>query len=238
MKALEVLKKKVKEPVCLPHASKEVIKALQFALKELGLYNKEVDGIVGEGTIKAFHLFKDKSKLSHRDLLGATTVKALVEALEDREAPKDVPASRLSPTPYMTLPGGLKVSTATLIVPGGHFTWGEATKGLTRKPENEKVVHNIIRAARAMEEIRRKFGDRPVTVNSWYRPPSVNRAVGGASSSRHLTGEAVDFTVQGISPSDVQRLMEQWWGAKGGLASARNFTHMDVRGYKARWRYN
>jgi hypothetical protein len=39
----------------------------------------------------------------------------------------------------------------------------------------------------------RILGDHVVTVNSGYRSPEVNRAVGGARNSAHLSGHAVDF---------------------------------------------
>jgi len=35
---------------------------------------------------------------------------------------------------------------------------------------------------------------RPITVNSGYRSPKVNAAVGGVGKSQHMTGEAVDIT--------------------------------------------
>ena len=34
----------------------------------------------------------------------------------------------------------------------------------------------------------------PILINSAYRCPQLNRAIGGSSSSQHMTGEAADFT--------------------------------------------
>ncbi|HEY9763917.1 MAG TPA: D-Ala-D-Ala carboxypeptidase family metallohydrolase [Trichocoleus sp.] len=119
----------------------------------------------------------------------------------------------------------------------GHFTWGEATHGGTRIPENQDVVYGMIRAAKALEDIRYRLGGRPMSINSWYRPPAINAAVGGARQSRHLVGDAVDFVVSGYHPYDVFDRLDAWWGSRGGLASASVFTHLDTRGYRARWSY-
>jgi hypothetical protein len=123
------------------------------------------------------------------------------------------------------------------IITGGHFTWAEATKGGKRKPANKSVVEGIIRLANQLEEVREQLGNRTLTVNSWYRDPATNKAIGGASQSRHMNGDAVDFNAEGLSPAAVHRQLESWWGSRGGLASASNFTHIDLRGYKARWTY-
>ena len=124
----------------------------------------------------------------------------------------------------------------------GNFTWAEAlhvnrATGYYRKPANASVVRGILRIARAMEEIRRLYGDRPIRINSWYRDPATNAAVGGARFSRHLSGDAVDFVVVGVSCFDVYARLSPWWGNRGGLASSSVFTHIDARGYRARWDY-
>ncbi len=123
------------------------------------------------------------------------------------------------------------------IIQGGNFTWGEATHGGSRIPANANVVNGIIRIATAMEEVRKIHGNRPVQINSWYRDPATNRRVGGASQSRHLVGDAVDFVIPGYHPYDVFAKLNRWWGSKGGLASATRFTHIDARGHSARWSY-
>ncbi|MGF1513254.1 MAG: D-Ala-D-Ala carboxypeptidase family metallohydrolase [Elainellaceae cyanobacterium] len=123
------------------------------------------------------------------------------------------------------------------VLPGGNFTWAEVTKNGQRMPETKSIVVEVLRIASAVQDIRALFGDRPITVTSWYRDPVSNRRVGGARQSRHLTGGAVDFKVSGVSPAEVQRRLDPWWGRRGGLASANTFTHIDNRGYRARWRY-
>lgn len=119
----------------------------------------------------------------------------------------------------------------------GHFTWGEATHDGTRIPEDPQVAYGIVRIAQALEEVRQIYGGRPITINSWYRPRAINAAVGGASQSRHIQGDAVDFNVSGIHPHDVYKRLDDWWGNRGGLASSSAFTHLDTRGYRARWAY-
>ena len=41
-------------------------------------------------------------------------------------------------------------------------------------------------------------GDDPIIINSGFRSPEVNKAVGGAFASNHLTGCAVDIRCIGI----------------------------------------
>lgn len=166
-----------------------------------------------------------------------------IEGNEPDNKPQDSAPPKQSATPKdpgkaIRLPGfsGLYYLNNP-IVTGGNFTWGEATHGGTRIPVNSDIVYGFIRIAKAMEEVRKLYGNRPITINSWYRDPKTNAAVGGARYSRHLNGDAVDFNVAGQHPYDVYARLNGWWGSKGGLASSTKFTHMDVRGYRARWSY-
>lgn len=123
------------------------------------------------------------------------------------------------------------------IIPEGNFTWAEATKDGSRIPESRDIVYGIIRVARVMEEVRSRLGNRTILVNSWYRDPASNRAVGGAIYSRHMAGDALDFVVVGLHAYTVYDELNSWWGSRGGLASSSIFTHIDTRGYYARWSY-
>ena len=44
-----------------------------------------------------------------------------------------------------------------------------------------------------LDPLREAWG-KPITVNSGYRSPALNRLVRGVSTSQHLTGEAADIT--------------------------------------------
>lgn len=102
--------------------------------------------------------------------------------------------------------------------------------------ENVEVVGGIIRVAKSLELVREKLGDLPIRINSWYRDRATNAAVGGLES-RHISGDAVDFVVDGIDPYGIYDRLDSWWSDRGGLASASCFTHLDARGYAARWSY-
>jgi len=87
-----------------------------------------------------------------------------------------------------------------------HFTLGELTKtktGIENVP-NEEQVENLKRLCCWLEKLRKRWndlygdGDDPIIINSGFRCPEVNRAVGGATLSNHLTGCAVDIHCLGI----------------------------------------
>ena len=77
-----------------------------------------------------------------------------------------------------------------------HFALEELAATQHREFDNTpppEVVATLRATALRMEEVRRLLGDRPITVSSGYRSRALNRAVGGARTSAHLTGHAVDF---------------------------------------------
>ena len=87
-----------------------------------------------------------------------------------------------------------------------HFSLGELTKtktGIENVP-NEEQVDNLKRVCGWLEQLRRRWnnlygdGDDPIIINSGFRSPEVNKAVGGATKSNHLTGCAVDIRCIGI----------------------------------------
>ena len=86
-----------------------------------------------------------------------------------------------------------------------HFSLRELTKtktGIENVP-NEAQVENLKRLCRWLEQLRRRWnnlygeGDDPIVINSGFRSPEVNKAVGGVATSNHLTGCAVDIRCTG-----------------------------------------
>ena len=87
-----------------------------------------------------------------------------------------------------------------------HFSLAELTKtntGIANVP-NEAQVENLRRVCRWLERLRKRWndkygdGDDPIIINSGFRSPEVNKAVGGVSTSNHLTGCAVDIRCIGM----------------------------------------
>jgi len=151
--------------------------------------------------------------------------------------PQEQPPAKVEPKGIITIAGVGPRALNTAIDGCHHFTWAEATRNGTRLPEHEENGRAIVHVAHALEGVRVKLGNRKIFVTSWYRPPAVNRAVGGAAGSRHVVGDAVDFAVHGMTPAEVFEALDDWWGGRGGLAYGVGFTHIDMRGYRARWTY-
>lgn len=98
-----------------------------------------------------------------------------------------------------------------------------------------KYYGNCQRLMNLLEEIRTACGNRAVTVNSGYRTPTYNEKVDGAKQSQHLYAAAADIKVSGKSASEVYKLCDRLVGSRGGVGKYSTFTHVDVRGHKARW---
>ena len=81
-----------------------------------------------------------------------------------------------------------------------HFVLGEFTR--SKYPEvynipGHEAIANMKRLCVWLEVLRNKVG-HPIVINSGYRSPQLNRKVGGAPTSNHLTGCAVDIRTSGF----------------------------------------
>lgn len=86
-----------------------------------------------------------------------------------------------------------------------HFTVEELTasptaraKGIANVPTPDHLANMKYCCEKILEPVRAHFG-KPVTINSSYRCPALNVAVGGSKTSQHVNGQAIDFEIMGIS---------------------------------------
>ena len=89
-----------------------------------------------------------------------------------------------------------------------HFTLGELCKTSAKTQDGNIPSHvhieNLKRLCGWLEMLRSEWnkrygeGNDPIIINSGYRSPAVNKAIGGVATSNHLTGCAADIKVSGI----------------------------------------
>lgn len=77
-------------------------------------------------------------------------------------------------------------------------------KGIDNTPSDEIIVNLQILCRYVLQPIRDSF-NRGVKVNSGYRSPAVNSAVGGVLTSDHCKGFAADIEIPGIANSTLAR---------------------------------
>jgi hypothetical protein len=95
-----------------------------------------------------------------------------------------------------------------------NFTLAEFTKsqtairmGIDNTPEEEHLENAKALFENVVQPVREQFG--PTTINSGYRGPALNEAVGGSSKSQHCKGQAVDIEVPGVPNAEVAEWIEE-----------------------------
>ena len=85
-----------------------------------------------------------------------------------------------------------------------HFSLGEFTKSGSHPevyniPSHEAIANltNLTNLSKWLEVLRERAGT-PIIINSGYRSPQLNRKIGGAPNSNHLTGCAADIRVENM----------------------------------------
>ena len=80
-----------------------------------------------------------------------------------------------------------------------HITYAEAIhsntakrKGIDNTPSEVQVLSMKLLAEKIFEPLR-KWAGGPIKVNSFFRSVTLNEAIGGAASSQHCKGQAIDI---------------------------------------------
>lgn len=93
-----------------------------------------------------------------------------------------------------------------------HFTIDELcrsdtarSRGIDNTPAEDVRKNLEALVANVLDPLREWYG-KPIYVNSGYRCPALNKAVGGVANSQHLTGQAADIDVN--DRAENRRLMK------------------------------
>lgn len=124
-----------------------------------------------------------------------------------------------------------------------HIAIGEfALNQEERRFAADYQIKTATELAEFLEKVRAHFGGKPLIITSGYRPVSVNRMVGGASSSEHLFDApdvgAVDFYIEGADIYKVQEYCDKHWPHSVGYGAPKGFVHLGIRKGRPRVRWN
>ena len=80
-----------------------------------------------------------------------------------------------------------------------HISYKEGTysitairKGIDNTPNNDQLLKMVSVAEEVFEPLRAYVGG-PIKINSFFRCPELNTAIGGSSKSQHCKGQAIDI---------------------------------------------
>ena len=83
-------------------------------------------------------------------------------------------------------------------------------QGLDNTPGPKEIENLRLLCEQILQPIRDAYG-RGVKVNSGFRHPDVNAAVGGSRTSDHCKGQAADIEIPGVANADLAKYIEQYF---------------------------
>lgn len=92
-----------------------------------------------------------------------------------------------------------------------NFTMSELLKSevaekynISNIPDKQSLDNMLILICECLQPLREFIG-KPMIISSGYRSPRLNGhpLINGAPNSQHVTGQAVDFTIKGMTPRQI-----------------------------------
>jgi hypothetical protein len=74
----------------------------------------------------------------------------------------------------------------------GVYSITATRRGINNDPNDEQLSNMELLAEKVFEPLREWVGG-PIKINSFFRCPELNKAIGGSSKSQHCHGQAIDI---------------------------------------------
>ena len=179
----------------------------QCLLCYLGFYKGKVDGIWGPLSKQATLEFQKAYGVEDDEKFGSLTEKKILEAVAGLAKPVE-PESFWDGIKYFD-------REEFRCKCGGKYC-----NGFPAEPEKKLV--------QLADRVREHFGV-PAVVSSGVRCKTHNANVGGAATSRHMEGKAVDFCVRNMPASVVLPYVQAQTEVRYAYAIDSNYIHMDIK---------
>ena len=111
------------------------------------------------------------------------------------------------------------------------FTRSETAErmGIKNVPGNRERLAIVNLCAKLLQPLRDIYG-KPIRINSGYRCPELNKAVGGVSNSMHQNGEASDLSIDGKARELLELIEENHLPFDQAiLYRKQNFLHVSLK---------
>lgn len=81
--------------------------------------------------------------------------------------------------------------------------------GINNMPYDTEILDNLLLLILNVLQPLRNYVGKPIIITSGYRSRAVNAKVGGVVNSQHLTGQAADFIIQGLTIPQTIELVKR-----------------------------
>jgi len=85
----------------------------------------------------------------------------------------------------------------------GVYSTTATRRGIDNIPDKEHLDNMKLLAEKIFEPLRKWVGG-PIRINSFYRGPELNKAIGGSSKSQHCKGQAMDIDDNGCHKTNAE----------------------------------
>lgn len=184
------------------------IEQKQCLLYYLGYYTGNIDGNWGEKSKGATIKFQQAYNLKDDGVFGSETEKTILSVIYNNTQPtkeETKPDSWWDEIEYFDR---------------SEFACKCGKCGGYPKEPQEKLI-------KVADRVRKHFG-KPATVSSGVRCSTHNANVGGVSNSRHLSGKAMDFSVQGVGGNTLLAYVQKQPEIRYAYVIEGNWVHMDI----------
>ena len=111
------------------------------------------------------------------------------------------------------------------------FTRSETAEklGIRNEPDSRAKLAIVNLCAKLLQPLRDIYGN-PIRINSGYRCPELNKAVGGVPNSMHQNGEASDLSIDGKARELLELIEENHLPFDQAiLYRKQNFLHVSLK---------